>query len=92
MAGAPLFGSLGVSGIGQPVFTEGVIEAAVEPGECYRHNLQLLAMLSEGEHSEELMRLTREDARLGRMTVPRPGAVVLSYSLWVFCRACCCSQ
>ncbi len=73
-----------VSGIGQPVFTSCAVDATVDQDTCYSHNLALLSSLTEDDHSAELMRLTMEDARLGRMTAPQPGTVrFIPALLWV---------
>jgi hypothetical protein len=67
-AGAPLFGLLDRSGIGE------VVEGADPPDitalwhRRQRSNRELLASLKQDEFSTELMALTVKDARLGRMS------------------------
>ena len=69
--GAPFTYQLSSSGLG-----DAVVEPAVEPSgvlgaQCLEHNLALLKSLREDPHSEALLKAACEDAKLGRMTVPR---------------------
>lgn len=70
--GAPLFGPLPAGGLGEPKKdTEiGDLEALWQNRAA--SNKQLLSKLKEDPFAAELHRLTTEDARLGRMTWPKP--------------------
>ena len=48
---------------------------------CSQSNERLVGELRECEHGAELLRLTLDDSKLGRMSPPRPVEVVLKSSL-----------
>ena len=73
--GADFMGLLPVSGREMPRRGTGT---CADPDnlkkDCGRSNRVLLAKLKADEHEDELQRLTEEDAKLGRMSWPRPAA------------------
>jgi hypothetical protein len=78
--GAKILDLLDYEGLGEPVVCN-VSAPSTAPGPnscdelkatCYEHNLKLLSHLKENEHSQELLRIARADAALGRMSDPVP--------------------
>ena len=73
--GADFMGLLPVSGREMPRRGTGT---CADPDnlkkDCGRSNRVLLAKLKADEHEDELQRLTEEDAKLGRMSWPRPAS------------------
>ena len=69
--GAHMYGSLECSGVGMPVFHDDALDTERLKQDCLRTNLALLRELREDQYSDDLMRITQEDASLGRMTWPR---------------------
>ena len=74
--GAPLYGLLACSGIGEP------LDAPVSPGEslwnleCESLNKSLLGSVREDPHADALMKCAVDDSAMGRMTAPVPVCVV----------------
>ena len=70
--GAPLYGGLACSGIGQP------LDTIVSPGvnhlssECESLNKSLLSSVREDPHADALMKCVVDDSAKGRMTAPMP--------------------
>ena len=87
-SGSPLFGALEVAGIGEPSFADSSVEAVVDRDACFGHNFSLLSSMAEDEHSEELLKLTREDASKGRMSAPKPGGDAVDAVDVVLVRLC----
>ena len=59
--------------------------------DCLRNNMHLLPSLREDPQGEELHRLAREDAALGRMTWPVPASEVDMEELWLHPRFAGCA-
>ena len=72
-AGAPLFGTLGKAGIGETVVTKGLEPEHALRDKIMEHNRCLFDSLQDDPHEEELMKLTKDDAVMGRMSEPVPG-------------------
>ena len=72
VAGAPLFGLLERSGIGEAVKCDSKVEVESSREHLARSNGQLLASLREDAYAAELMSLTENDSALGRMSPPVP--------------------
>jgi hypothetical protein len=73
-SGAALLGELPISGVGSPV-AEGcdlVPDLAALERSCAASNAALVAELRLDVHADELMRITLDDAAMGRMTTPIP--------------------
>lgn len=70
--GGPFLGLLDRSGIGDPCGTSAAVDVSALAQDAASRNAALLETLSEDPQSERLLVATREDAKLGRMTEPRP--------------------
>ena len=70
--GAPLIGVLPRVGLGAPINEGAVADLEVLRREARKNNVALLRTLREDPHSEELLRVTRADHELGRMSEPFP--------------------
>jgi hypothetical protein len=70
--GASFYGVLDVCSIGEQI--EYIIPEPMDElyWDCERSNHELLEQLKTSEHADELLELTRADAKLGRMTMPVP--------------------
>lgn len=72
--GAQLIGEIECGYIGTVVEAGGDNSLPAGFGEkCREHNQALLASLKEDEHASSLLKLTQDDARLGRMSFPVAG-------------------
>ena len=69
--GAPFTYQLESSGVGEMVEVPAEQPAGVLGAHCLEHNLALLGTLREDAHAEALLKAACEDAKYGRMTVPR---------------------
>ena len=74
LPGASLFGTLDCAGIGEACVTNGLCPGDEIKAMNARHNKGLFAKLGDDPLSGELLRLTLEEAKLGRMTTPVKGA------------------
>jgi hypothetical protein len=80
--GARLLGVVEPCGLGETIPHEGVASADELWEDCFHSNEVLLAQLRPDEFETELMKQTKADAALGRMTVPVLG-IAVSVSLCV---------
>ena len=69
-SGAPLYGGLACSGIGQPLDTAVSPEVKHLSSECESLNQSLLSSVREDPHADALMKCVVDDAAEGRMTAP----------------------
>ena len=69
-AGAPLYGLLDSCGMGAKLEAQGTVDVEEVFADRGRSNAELLRQLDEGEHAEEILKITRADAKLGRMSEP----------------------
>ena len=72
MLGAHILGELERSGVGVPICADYVKSIERLRASCESSNSVLVAELREDTNASELFSITREDARLGRMSVPVP--------------------
>ena len=72
-----MFGILEQAGICKEVATLAGEVRAPSREENLAHNAGLLQSLGEDSHADELAKLTRADAELGRMTTPMPGMLLI---------------
>ena len=66
--GAALMGVLDMAGIGEPIEYQAPLPVDELKGDCLENNCALLQMLTADDLGAELVKLTEEDVRLGRMT------------------------
>ena len=71
-SGAKMVGELDCSGVGTPMPVDLVKNVAELKASCQTHNTELLPQLREDSNASELLRLASEDAKLGRMSFPKP--------------------
>ena len=71
-SGAKMVGELDCSGVGTPTPVDLVKNVAELKASCQTHNTELLPQLREDSNASELLRLASEDAKLGRMSFPKP--------------------
>jgi hypothetical protein len=69
--GANMYNLLEYSGLGEHVDAQCIASAEDLLASCFVHNTELLSQLSEDKHSLDLLRITRDDALLGRMSEPK---------------------
>ena len=67
-----MLGELGRSGVGEPVVVDRVKSVAELRAKCGTSNAALIGQLRADSNACELLKLTRDDAALGRMTAPTP--------------------
>ena len=65
-----MIGELECSGVGTPIECDQVKSVEELEASCARSNAELLSELREDEVSSELLRITVEDAKMGRMSEP----------------------
>ena len=70
--GAAMLGELERSGVGEPMYVDLVKSIVTLQASCVRSNAALVKQLKEDCNATELLRITREDAVMGRMTGPVP--------------------
>ena len=74
--GASMFDALERSGVGTPNECEETKTATALRNTCARSNLSLLESLHADPSAEELLKITQDDAKLGRMSAPVSAADV----------------
>ena len=78
-------------GLGAPIDRKSQIDVDAMRADCSRSNASLLEQLRSDEYEDELMNQTLDDAKLGRMTSPRPGGHSHAQgcsSVHVYCALC----
>lgn len=71
-----MLGELQRSGVGEPMCLDRVKSVAALQASCEKSNAVLVNQLREDSNASELLRITREDAAMGRMTEPVPVSAI----------------
>jgi hypothetical protein len=74
--GASVAGLLEASGLGEALPQQEVKGTTFLKSLCQHSNRKLISQLKEAEQGAKMLQIAREDARLGRLTEPRPIEVV----------------